>query len=488
MMELKCFDRIVVHDVKVKPRSIRATYTLEFDGLRKSYNLIQSYREDIEVRGIDEIARLISIVPAINYGLFTDEISFKFPLHELDYRFFTDMSEATARDIFVNRILTRTGLIRDEYIPDPESVGPDDARPRAHVNIPETYTGTSLTLETDPKKCCVMVSGGKDSLLTYSILKELGCKAYPCFFNESGRHWLVALTAYRYFSENVPETMKVWSNLDRLFTFIERNMKIVVPDFQRKSREIYPVRLFWFEHYAFSFMPLMAKYGIGNINFGDEFDDVAGLTFQFRGIRHYYGIYDQTQEFDKYMTRWFAERGIGVKQWSPIRPISGLIVERILAKRYPHMLKLQVSCHSPRLENNTVVPCGRCYKDTGIMLFLLANGIDPAALRYKKETYADLADRILRFQYRLNESELEHSVYLANKLWGMRLPRAKYHWHVETMHFDPISSHVDAIPYCELRKRVFDLLEKYTLGYTYLRGNTWAETSKKEVLKMGGCA
>ncbi|ANF21808.1 hypothetical protein [Thermococcus piezophilus] len=59
-------------------------------------------------------------------------------------------------------------------------------------------------------------------------MKELGCDGYPLFFNESGGHWKIALPAYRWFEKNEPNTKKVWSNVDRLYTFIEKNPKAVV--------------------------------------------------------------------------------------------------------------------------------------------------------------------------------------------------------------------------------------------------------------------
>lgn len=485
---LKCFDRITVHGIKLKPRGFRVDYTLEYDGLKKSYTLIQSYREEFNEQQLKEVAKLVSLVPVVNYNLFTEEIRFDFPIHELDYKFFLDMSEATARDIFVNRIAKRTGLIRDEYVPDSKDVQPENAKPLVHVDLPETFNGTSLDFNTDSSTCIVMTSGGKDSLLTYSLLKEAGMKVYPCFFNESGRHWLVALKAYKYFSANIPETKKVWSNLDRLFTFIERNMKIVIPNFLRKSKEFYPIRLFWFEHYAFSFLPIAGKYGVGNICFGNEFDDPSNLTFEFNGIKHYYATFDQSQEFEKYVSNWFEQRGVHVKQWSPIRPVTGLIVERVLARRYPEIFRLQMSCHSPLVKNSSLVPCGKCFKCTGIIIFLLANGIEATLLGYEKKHYRDLARRILENKYRLDESELEHSLYLANNIWGLNLPRGVKHPHVEMMHFDPISSHVDAVPYCEVREKIFDILEPYTLGYVILQGGEWVETTREKVLRLGGCS
>ncbi|MEM1523039.1 MAG: hypothetical protein QXU69_08430, partial [Thermofilaceae archaeon] len=55
---LKCFDRIVVHDVRVGEMGFSATYTLEMEGVRKSYRLMHRYRESIKVKGLEEIARL----------------------------------------------------------------------------------------------------------------------------------------------------------------------------------------------------------------------------------------------------------------------------------------------------------------------------------------------------------------------------------------------------------------------------------------------
>jgi hypothetical protein len=136
--------------VKVGARGFSAVYTLELEGVRKSYTLMHRYEEEVNVKGLEEVARLASIVPAVNYTLFADEIRFEFPLHELDLEFFETVADATARDIFVNRIVNRTGLIRDEYVPDPEEVGPEDAKPRAQVSVPETFTGTSIEHEGGP--------------------------------------------------------------------------------------------------------------------------------------------------------------------------------------------------------------------------------------------------------------------------------------------------------------------------------------------------
>lgn len=479
-MELKCFDRVRVKDLKLKERSISATYELTIDGVSREYELIQAYEENLrEVKGLEEIAALISIVPAINYTLFSDEIVIDFPIHELDFKFFTDMSEVTARDIFVNRILKRTGLVRDEFIPRADEVKPEDAEPKAEV-IAETFSSTQFDEIEDESKCAVMVSGGKDSLLSYMLLREAGCEVHPFFMNESGRHWYVSLKAYRYFRANEPKTKRVWSNIDRLFKFIESNMKILVRGFDKKTKEIYPIRLFWFEHFAFSFLPHVVKMGIGNIVFGNEYDDPFSVPSYFKGIKHYNAIYDQSQDFENYMTAWFKERGLGIKQWSPIRSISGLIVQRILHRRYPDVMKLQMSCHSPVYTGGELRPCRTCIKCIGIKIFLLANGIDPTIIGYDGNVH-DIVEHVESGKYRLYEDELEHSLYLISRRLGIDLPRAVPHPEVETVRFNDVTAKLDHIPHRELRSRVFDVIEQYVSGYSILRDGKWLRVSRQEL-------
>jgi len=468
-----------IGNLRVKDRSILTTYEIEVDGVRKEYDLIEVYEGSIkDIEGIEEIAALISIVPAINYTLFTKEIDIEFPIHDLDLKFFIDMSEITARDIFVNRIVRRTGLVKEEFIPDPESVRPEDASPKAEVNV--NTRSTTLDYSGDEGKCGVMVSGGKDSLLSFMLLKEAGCEVHPLFFNESGRHWHVSLKAYRYFRAEEPRTSRVWSNIDRLFNFIESNMRILVKDFKKKTKEIYPIRLFWFEHWAFSFLPILMRRGIGNIIFGNEYDDPSSVPSYFKGIKHYNAIYDQSQDFEDYMTNWFKNRGLGIKQWSPIRSISGLIVQRILYRRYPDIMKLQMSCHSPRHASGELRPCGNCSKCIGIRIFLLANGIDPRIIGYGDEL-RDIVEHVESGKYRLDDDELEHSLYLISERLGVKLPRAHQHPEVETVRFNDVTARIDHIPYPELRRKIFNIIEEYVNGYSILRDGRWVRVGKEEL-------
>jgi hypothetical protein len=479
--DLKCFDRISIGPPVVEGRRIYTIYRVEGDGFCDEFKLINSYEEDLNGSLADKFARLMVLMPAINYGLFSDEIEVRYGLTKEEVEFLKHNMDATARDIFVNRIAKKTGFIKDEYIP--KDFGPKDAEVRAKISVKEVIKDR-VDLKLDYKKCAVMSSGGKESLLTFGILREIGCDTYACFFNESGRHWFTALTAYRYFKDRY-STLRVWSNVDRFYMFMNRRMKILVPRFERIKADIYPVHLFFFEHFIFSFLPLLYKRRIGNIVMGNEYDDPRGQSYEVNGIKHYNAVYDQTQEFDKYMTEWFRRSGFNFRQWSAVRPISGLIVERILFNRYPELFRLQRSCHRTHMEGERIIPCGKCIKCNGIMTFLLANGINPELIGYKKEDVEDLPNRIEKGLVRLDESELRHSSYLINERYGKKIGIARRDDTVEMLHFDSRNSHFDNIPE-EFREHIYRILLQYAKGIVYLQKDEWVPIGLEEALKGEG--
>ena len=55
---------------------------------------------------------------------------------------------------------------------------------------------------------------------------------------------------------------------------------------------------------------------------------------------------DQSRWFDNAMTRYFARKEWGVAQFSILRPLSELLILRILVERYPNLQQHQMSCHA----------------------------------------------------------------------------------------------------------------------------------------------
>ncbi len=463
-LDLISFEKIAVSEPVIKDKAISSRITLDD---RNSFTLIFSYQEKIDdVSNIKNLARLMVTMPLVNYGLFTENIFLDFPLSQEDIKYIKDNMDIISRDIFVNKICRRRAdFIKKEYIPKEEEMTPENAKTRAVIHTKGIST-EKLDTSTFNKRCTILSSGGKESLLTYGLLNEMGFEVYPIFFNESGGHWRTAMPAYRSFSKNDRNTKKVWSNIDRFYLFMLDNLKIIREDHRKIRSDTYPIRLFIFGPYIFSMLPLIVKYGIGNILLGSEYDDPRA-NYYFNGIQHYFGIYDQSVDFDIYNTNYFNSKGLNIKQWSIVRPITGLIVERILTKRYPNLYKLQRSCHSCHFENREIVPCGTCTKCLGVMSFILANGADPKVANYKEEHIRNLEMNLKKTTLRLDPDEREHTFYLLSKR-GINI-QGKEHEHVEMLHFDDRNSPVDHIK--GDFKKVFGIYKNYVKGAVKLEGN-----------------
>ena len=70
---------------------------------------------------------------------------------------------------------------------------------------------------------------------------------------------------------------------------------------------------------------------------------------------------------------------------SILRPLSELLVEKVLAERYPDLLRQQVSCHATHIEDDRVKACGSCEKCRRIVGMLTAIGVDPSACGYTQQ-------------------------------------------------------------------------------------------------------
>jgi len=153
-----------------------------------------------------------------------------------------------------------------------------------------------------PSKHAILSSGGKDSLLSYGMLNELGLDVHPVFVNESGRHWYTALNAYRHLRDTHGTTARVWTNSDRVFAWMLRHLPLVRQDFSRVRSDEYPIRLWTVAVFAFGALPVLRKRGIGRLLIGDEYDTT--VRPQHRGIPHYGGLFDQSRYFDDELTRY----------------------------------------------------------------------------------------------------------------------------------------------------------------------------------------
>jgi creatinine amidohydrolase/Fe(II)-dependent formamide hydrolase-like protein len=386
------------------------------------------------------------------------------------------MAENTAREIWVNKLLD----------PNPFLVGPAaEMEPRklerylrARLVFDDAVPAPTPAWNVDRTRHAVLSSGGKDSLLSYALLAEMGLEPQPIFVNESGRHWYTALNAYREMSANVPGTARVWSSCDRVFTWMLRRLPFIRPDFAGVRADIYPVRLWTVAVFLVGALPLMKKRGIGRIVIGDEFDTSTRVNRH--GITHYDGLYDQSRWFDNALTRHFRRKRWGVAQFSILRPLSEMLIQRILAERYPDVLRLQVSCHATHVEGDRVHPCGKCEKCRRIVGMLTAFGADPGVCGYTAAQIEICLKELRDRPVKQEAAGVSHLRALLAELGKMPAESgARRHPEIENVRFDAERSPVDAIP-LDLRRPLLRIFLEHARGVVERHGRLWMDLDPKD--------
>jgi hypothetical protein len=299
------------------------------------------------------------------------------------------------------------------------------------------------------------------------------------YINESGRHWYTALMAHRYHEKHEPRTRRIWSSIDRLYSGVNRILPCVRPDWQRLEADVYPTQLFTFNSYQMAVAGLALHEGIGTMIMGNEFDEGDWPVVD--GVKHWWGIYDQSQEFDDLFNAYLERKGWGIRQASILRTLSGVVIEDLLATRYPELLAVQTSCHAAHLDGDRVIPCGRCSKCQGIILFLLASGHDPKLLRYRDADVADLAPALARTHVKFDRPEAEHGMWLAQRHGWRFLGSAngfvpQQHAEASALRFHPETSPKRAMPK-ELADRVYPILLSRADGALEKRAAKWERTT-----------
>ncbi|MDZ7374634.1 MAG: hypothetical protein ONB23_11785 [candidate division KSB1 bacterium] len=476
---LLALDLLEVGPPRLDGDRLVAPYTVVAGGKAETIQLRFVYEESVFEPGEPaslNLAAMIAAQPALNYGLFCRRIRFLGLYDQADRNFVLQMMENTAREIWVHKILRPNPflLLRgEELAPD----RPPRRFTQAKVEFPEAGPGPGVSMgwSTDWARHAVLSSGGKESLLTFGILSEIGAEVHPIFVNESGRHWYTALNAYRYFRESVPRTARVWTNADRVFVWFLRHFPFVRQDFARVRSDQYPIRLWTVAVFLFGALPLLRKRRIGRLLIGDEHDTT--VTGRYRGIPHHHGLFDQSRSFDQVLSRYFARKGWSVAQFSILRPLSELLIQKILVERYPELHAHQVSCHAAHLDGGRVKPCGRCEKCRRIVAMLVALGADPAACGYSPpqvgRCLGDLADQPLHQE----EAASTHTLYLLQRRGMVELPsraalRLRSVPEVLKLRFHPERSPLEVIP-GDLRASVLRILLQHADGAVRWERGHW---------------
>jgi hypothetical protein len=480
---LSVIDRMDVGPVKVERNRLLCPYRVTRNGKSDTEVLIYRFEEGVfapdEAASLN-LASMIAAQAALNYGLFCKEIIFHGLFDRYDRRFIKEAAENTAREIFVKKFLE----------PNPFLIGEaatlEPVKPRNFLRAELFFEDQNGVLPAAVKpqpwdvyesKHAVLSSGGKDSLLSFSLLKEMGCDVHPVFLNESGRHWFTALNAYRYFVDHVPNTVRVWTNADRVYNGMLRHFPFVRQDHAGIRSDEYPIRLWTVAVFLFGALPLLRKRGIGRLVIGDEYDTTRRLSHE--GITHYDGLYDQSRYFDNALTRYFHSKGWGVSQFSLLRPLSELLIEKLLVERYPEMQRLQVSCHASHKEGERVKPCGRCEKCRRIVGMLMALDGDPTNCGYTAQQIEYCLKSIAAKGVHQIRDDAEHLAFLLKEKGLIDSPnlgqvRPRLRENTMKLRFDPERSPVEGVP-VDIREYLYRLCLQHAEGAVRRSGRVWVD-------------
>lgn len=478
--DLVVFQQMLVHEVTVEPKRVKATYTvIHRDGSRVSNQLIYTYNsiyfDKTRPRDVNLASMMLAQV-ALNYGLFCEEIVFDGLYDEVDQRFLKDMMENTSREILVLKFYSK-----NEFLKPPFDNLEHEKRP-AYTAAKLTFRNTAYqtlaiekaNLSPSENEYVILSSGGKDSLLTYGIIKELGIP-HPVFINEAGRHWFTAVNAHQYYQEIEPNTVKPWCNSDRIFNWMVKQMPFIKENFQQIRADIYPIRLWTVAVFLFGTLPVAMKREAGNILIGNEYDTT--VKGNYKGITHYHGLYDQSKYFDNALTRYFSKKGWNFKQYSILRSLSELLILKVLVKRYPELQQQQVSCHAAHEQNGRMLPCGACEKCRRIIGMLMALDEDPKRCGYTDQQIQKGLDTLEKKGVKQLGSDAAHLYYLLLSKGHLKATEhskklAREYPEIVSLRLDQERSNSADLP-LYIREPLYKILEKYSEGCVIQRKGKW---------------
>ena len=475
LRNLVVIDDLEIGPVRVERDRFIAPYSVRRGGTVDTFNLIYRYEEDVfdpDDPCCVNLAHIVAAQLGINYGLFADRIVFHGPYDGNDRAFIREMVENTSREIYVKKFLE----------PNPFLV-------RSFQDLPvlrlESYTNARVVFPDETSKPCeeewngregaagILLSGGKESLLSYGLLNEIGLDTHPVFINESGRHWYTALNSYRHFKKSIPNTARVWTNSDRGFVWMVRHLPFIRHDFSDLRADDYPIRLWTVAVFLFGVLPILRKRNAGLLVIGDEYDTTRKAYSE--GIPHYDGLYDQSRFFDLRLTKYFSKKRWKITQFSVVRPLSELLVLKLLVERYPELQRHQVSCHMAHIEGERAFPCGRCEKCHRIVGMLEALGAGPGRCGYND---VQIAECLARLPQKALHQESASSRQTLHLLAGRNLiddsAAAAYepHEEVEHLRFHKEISPKDVIP-DSIREKIIGIQMEHSRGALRWEKGEW---------------
>ncbi len=227
-----------------------------------------------------------------------------------------------------------------------------------------------------PHRAVVALSFGKDSLLTFAVAKEIGLDPEVVYIVEQ------SLTYEEKHKTALGKRFKQEFNRDLRILHHETGK---LRDYQHLG--VPKSELGWGlqnTEYTLEILPFAYKFQGKYIFFGNEQTTAAS----YRDATNRWVIYpafDQSHLWTVHLDQ-IAQTfsGRSVHTGSLIEPLMDIMVQRILAHRYPELAKYQMSCFTENISGKDYRWCHDCSVCAKMYLLCVASGIDPQSVGLKQ--------------------------------------------------------------------------------------------------------
>lgn len=222
----------------------------------------------------------------------------------------------------------------------------------------------------DEKTGVVPFTFGKDSLLTYALMEELGFKLTPVFFEENvsetenreknrlekefSKEFKVQIERIKIKSEGLRQTSGLWWGWDLLLT--QYTLILIPLLLARHSRY-----LFWSNEQSCN----------------DSVQDSEGYRL--------FPSFEQSSRWTQNLSNLLRLVKINNMVVSPVESLEDIAIMRILHHRYPKYGKYQMSCWADKGSKRW---CGQCSKCGRMAVFLLGLGTGLEAVGLAKDMFS----------------------------------------------------------------------------------------------------
>ncbi|MHA2602173.1 MAG: hypothetical protein AM324_008605 [Candidatus Thorarchaeota archaeon SMTZ1-83] len=231
-----------------------------------------------------------------------------------------------------------------------------------------------------PHRAIVGLSFGKDSLLTYALADEIGLDPHAVFIVEE------SMTYEEKHKKALGEKFKKEFGKDLLILHHDTGR------FRNYDHLGLPFSEFGWglqtTEYALELIPFAYANNAKYLLFGNE--QTASATYMdAEGKWLVYPCYDQSHEWTvqiDQITQMFS--GGSIRTGSLIEPLMDMMVQRILAHRYPHYAKYQMSCFTEKESGRDYHWCHDCTICAKMYLLCVGGGIEPSAIGIRQNMFS----------------------------------------------------------------------------------------------------